>query len=226
MITGEARVINVDFAPFIVVHAVFMVAGWGICVPLAIYIAHWHRQNAPFWFHAHRNYNILGFLLSIIGFAFAVANVGPRRRHFAGTHEIIGLVLTAFSVLQLILGWFRPEKSEPKSTGRLVFEYLHKGFGYISLLLVIFNVGVQGESNACSVHRWIHISLAAFGHNVVISVAFLVWAIFWSFLILLSCVNACSVHPSNVEYVNGKIPLVEEENKNRTTKRGTDFVKL
>ena len=81
-------------------------------------------------------------IIDIIAFIIAIVFTARKDNpHFANAHMIIGLVVTILSILQPINALFRahpPKDGWPngeKPTGRIVWEWIHKGFGYITWIL-------------------------------------------------------------------------------------------
>jgi len=56
-------------------------------------------------------------------------------------HTYIGLIVVILTTQQPLNAFFRPHPSpgQAKSTGRWIFEIVHKGAGYIAVVLGVFN---------------------------------------------------------------------------------------
>lgn len=141
-------------------HARFMVVAWGVLVPLGIFIARYFKiapgQNWPetldhhFWWNTHRICQYSACILMVLGVALILA--APPLTTLPGPHHLLGWTVLALALLQVLGGIFRGTKggpTEPAADGslrgdhydmtprRLTFEYMHKGAGYLALLLSV-----------------------------------------------------------------------------------------
>lgn len=162
-------------------HARLMVVAWGVLVPLGIIIARYFkiapRQNWPetldhhFWWNTHRfcQYSACG--LMIFGLLFILT--APPLTSLPGPHQVLGWTVLALALVQILGGMLRGSKggpTEPAPDGslrgdhfdmtprRLAFEYIHKGAGYLALVLSMLTI-LAGlwQSNA---PNWMWLSLA------------------------------------------------------------------
>jgi hypothetical protein len=124
-------------------HLAFMVTSWGGLLPLGATAARLLRntpgqsQGPPkAWFVLHRGLQSLGWLLQLLGFGFAIWFVQENGTHFISAHANLGLVVVVLGTLQPLNALVRPHatpEGEKKSTGRLVFEVVHKGLGWVAV---------------------------------------------------------------------------------------------
>ncbi|WP_299783709.1 cytochrome b561 domain-containing protein [uncultured Roseobacter sp.] len=162
-------------------HARFMVVSWGVLVPLGIFIARYFKiapgQNWPetldhhFWWNTHRICQYSACVLMVVGLWFIRS--APPLTTIPGPHQFLGWTVLALAMVQLTGGLLRGTKggpTEPAPDGslhgdhydmtprRLVFEYAHKGAGYLALLLSIATI-LSGlwQANA---PNWMWLSLA------------------------------------------------------------------
>ena len=107
------------------------------------------------WFEVHRAFNSLAIALTIIAFALVVNALNATQvepNHFQplegrgsiGKHKTIGLVVFILAIIQGVGGIMRPhlpDKNddgsdvEPKSSVRVIWEFVHKGSGYAILAM-------------------------------------------------------------------------------------------
>ncbi|MCV3274028.1 cytochrome b561 domain-containing protein [Roseobacter sinensis] len=139
-------------------HARIMVLAWGVLVPLGVLIARYFKiapgQNWPeildhrFWWNTHRICQYSACMLMLLGLWLILT--APALAALPGPHAMLGWTVLALALVQVLGGLLRGTKggpTEPAEDGslhgdhysmtprRLAFEYLHKGAGYLSLLL-------------------------------------------------------------------------------------------
>ena len=133
----------------IIVHGVFMFIGWNICCTLGIMSSAFRniffkKFDISKWFLMHRICQCMVLIFAIIAFILAVLYMEDRKnKHFDVPHTIIGLLIMILAILQPINAAIRshpPTTNELKSLKRLIWEYIHKGFGYITWLLSLANI--------------------------------------------------------------------------------------
>eukprot|EP00955_Chlamydomonas_euryale_P047959 353839-Chlamydomonas_euryale.AAC.48 len=122
-------------------HGIFMGIAWGICVPIGAGIARDARKADPLWFKLHLGLQVTGVSLSLIGFVVVFVG-GASNPNFA--HGTIGIGMgrgehPACPASQGINGAIRPHKSK---RFRTQWEWLHKGSGWIAIVLGIVNVSL------------------------------------------------------------------------------------
>jgi len=148
----ETNLRNVHIA-----HASLMLASWGFLLPLGAMIARFfkHRPNGS-WFNIHRTCQIVGLIFAVIGWIIALRNfdVFTDIGYNNYRHGICGMATMVLGLLQPLNALIRPhatKEGETRSTMRLVWEVIHKGSGYITLLLaaatIILGTTVLPEEN-------------------------------------------------------------------------------
>ncbi len=163
-------------------HARAMVLAWAILLPLGAVAARYFKvtpqQDWPrhvdnrAWWHAHRALQYLGAVLMLLGTALiwserSAATSNPSA--VAVWHGYLGWFVVALGVLQIVSAWLRGTKGGPtdaKIRGdhydmtrhRLWFEALHKGGGWLAVLLAILTI-VLGLM-AADAPRWMPLVLA------------------------------------------------------------------
>ncbi|CAB9505014.1 Eukaryotic cytochrome b561 [Seminavis robusta] len=176
-----------DKKRFFKVHGIMAAIAWGLLAPLAIANS-MCRHLIPkqgLWFEAHRGFNIMVFVLTVIAFAVVVKALedtsGGNADHFKpregalGKHHTIGLVVFILVIVQCIGGMMRPHLPSPgekPSAIRVMWEFGHKGCG-ISLLamgwyqchsgLVLYARRFTNEEDYVGVFWGITATIAAIG---------------------------------------------------------------
>jgi Eukaryotic cytochrome b561 len=128
---------------WLVTHIVCMMLSWGFFLPIGALMAISFRgvfSNTARWFTLHVGIQLLGVALSIAGFVVAFVNIAT---HFKDTHHIVGTVVFAGGLYQALQGFVRPhkpEKGQEATTLRKMWEFCHKGFGRIVIVLAWINI--------------------------------------------------------------------------------------
>lgn len=135
-------------------HGRLMVMAWGLLFPVGILIARYAkvtpRQRWPeeldnkFWWHLHLSLQSLGSLLMLLAIGLIVV-VAQGPSSLARWHAVGGWSLVAGVVIQVVGGRLRGSKGGPGIPGdhylmtrrRLVFEYVHKTLGWLTLVLSV-----------------------------------------------------------------------------------------
>ncbi len=146
---------------WLVWHARAMVAAWAVLLPLGVLAARYFkvtpRQDWPrvldnkAWWHAHRGLQYLGMALAAVGLVLAW-NQGAQASASGWWHHFIGWAVLALGAGQLISAWARGSKGGPTAPTmrgdhydmtphRRWFERLHKGLGWLALLLAMLAIG-------------------------------------------------------------------------------------
>ncbi|CAJ1442851.1 unnamed protein product [Effrenium voratum] len=129
-------------------HLILMALAWTVLLPWGVAIAKFTKladHAAPGkWFRWHRKLQVSGVLLQLIGFVMAVWHVSENGIHFSSPHHFVGLVVFVLAMFQPVNAALRkcvdhPVPGQKKSTGRLIFEIVHKGSGYLAVVLGIAN---------------------------------------------------------------------------------------
>mmetsp|Transcript_145973 Transcript_145973/g.265967 ORF Transcript_145973/g.265967 Transcript_145973/m.265967 type:complete len:597 (-) Transcript_145973:71-1861(-) len=131
-------------------HLMFMTLAWGALVPWGIALANRAKNvaGAPSgaWFRLHRGFNTAGWFLQLIGIVMAVKHVADTGAgHFDSFHKAMGLVVVILGTSQPFIALLRcffekPEEGKLRTTGRMAWEIVHKGIGYIAVLFGVINI--------------------------------------------------------------------------------------
>lgn len=140
--TGEGSLNNV-----FLVHGVLMIIGWGLLLPSGAIIAKFGRHRGDSWFMAHRICQILGLIIALIGFVIALNNSqalgDTNSKTLNYPHAIMGVTVMAMGLAQPLNAFVRPHdkpKGEKKTTTRIVWEVVHKGFGWSAIFLAVVTI--------------------------------------------------------------------------------------
>merc|ERR1711862_539277 len=98
--------------------------------------------GVPIWFAGHRILQSVGVVLQLMGFFFAL--LWKKAAHFKLPHEILGLVMVILGTLQPVNAQLRnlsfvghPHPDGTRSPLRKAWEVLHKGSGYIAVVMKV-----------------------------------------------------------------------------------------
>jgi len=113
---------------------------WGVILPFGVL---WARYAKPLpnaiWFQVHQFLQPIGYAIAIA--AFIIAWLMVNGVYFqALAHGVIGVILVALGLIQVLMGIFRPHKEEnveKQRPVRVLFELGHRWNGRAMLLLVI-----------------------------------------------------------------------------------------
>lgn len=140
----DTAVVN-DDAKLRRLHAICMITSWGFLLPAGAIIAKTFKKMDPFWFHAHKCFQVLGLAIAFTGWMVALMNFAPlfgksvEADPIGGTasndkvsHYCMGMLVMAMGIAQPFNAMVRPSKGEHR---RFVWEVLHKGFGWAAIVL-------------------------------------------------------------------------------------------
>lgn len=166
-------------------HARAMVLAWAILLPLGAIAARYFKVTASqdwprhvdnrAWWHAHRWLQYAGVALMLAGAALVfdwrklAGESSPSPFAVATWHGYLGWTVIALGVVQILSAWLRGSKggpTEPQLRGdhydmtrhRQWFEALHKGGGWLAVLLAIVTVALG--LLAADAPRWMALALA------------------------------------------------------------------
>jgi len=161
-------------------HARSMVAAWGVLAPLAVLVARFFKilpgQDWPrdldnqFWWRSHWMGHVGVLALTALGFSLVL----PLNVSGVKLHNVLGLLLLAMMVVQILLGLYRGSKGGPTAPApdgslrghhydmtpwRLRFEALHKSLGYAALALAVIVILTGLWSANAPVWMWLALGL-------------------------------------------------------------------
>jgi hypothetical protein len=96
----------------------------------------------------HQILQSLGLLIALIGWFIALKNfniLGSSTGAKAYSHAVCGTTTMCLGLLQPFNSLVRPhlpKEDEDKSTLRVVWEIIHKGPGYVAIILAFVTVGL------------------------------------------------------------------------------------
>lgn len=165
--------------PFIAAHGTCMLLGWGLLLPSGVIAAKTLRHKGPVWFKLHRGVQVTGLLLATIGWIIALSRFNvfiAGGAKLSLIHGSLGMVVMSLGLLQPLNAFFRPHPSKPEDsagmkTKRRGWEILHKGSGYLAVLLGLITVGLGIGIAAMLAFQVIY------GLFLLLLLGFLLWAI-------------------------------------------------
>eukprot|EP01084_Bolivina_argentea_P143980 252729_1 len=145
--TGGSRKVEDDHT-LQYAHGIIMWLAWSVFATIGIMGSafRWLFAAKPqgCWFKIHRSAQIAVLVMHLIAFIMAVIFVEDEgAMHFHNNHMRLGLVVTVLVVLQPINAACRPhvpKAGEAKPLGRLVWELIHKSFGYSAWIIAAVTI--------------------------------------------------------------------------------------
>jgi archaellin len=96
-------------------HAILMFIAWGLLLPFGMLWARYTRSlENDIWFLVHRPVQYTGFLISTAGIILGYVMVGEYQFRVVA-HSVIGTIIFAGSILQVIGAFFRPHKKKRRT---------------------------------------------------------------------------------------------------------------
>ena len=144
-------------APWAMWHARWMVLAWGVLLPVGALVARFFKvlpaQNWPqvvdntLWWHTHRALQWAGFACLLVGL-WLVWGKATGRGDLPRLHGWVGWLVCVLAALQVLGALARGSKGGPTdhtirgdhydmTSRRRVFERLHKGLGWLAVLLAV-----------------------------------------------------------------------------------------
>jgi len=123
-------------------HAILMFVSWGLILPIGVFCARYLRSfPEALWFKLHRPLQYGGFVVALAGIILGYFMVGSNQFRVLG-HAILGTIILALSLAQVVVAFFRPHKelNEPTTSERFAFEIFHHWNGRILVLLAIVQI--------------------------------------------------------------------------------------
>jgi hypothetical protein len=126
-----------------IAHGALMVAAFGVLLPSGVVIARYTKTLfGDSWFVVHMVVQLAGYFIGFAAFVIGLYMVD--RSHFdTKAHAQLGLAVIVAGVIQVALGFFRPdhvEKGLPKPIYRFVWEIAHKSLGKIINVVSIVTI--------------------------------------------------------------------------------------
>ena len=144
-------------------HARLMVLAWGVIAPAGVFVTrymkilpwqNWPRElDSQVWWLCHWIGQSLALILSALGVVLIIGSGGGGSASFL--HVVLGYCVLALGGFQLTLGIMRGSKGGPTNPApdgslhgdhydmtrrRLVFETLHRTFGYLALAIAMATI--------------------------------------------------------------------------------------
>ena len=127
-----------DAVFWFVVHGVCMFAGWGVLIPLAVYVAAFERKRlGEKWIVWHQIFLYTAY--AFITVAFIISMVIVKRPWEWKTHKVLGLLLYAWITVQVIVGLI-VYYTDPDQKQKLLRK-VHILSGYLMIITGLVNIG-------------------------------------------------------------------------------------
>lgn len=171
-----------EIAPQVAWHARLMVLAWSVLIPLGVLLARFYKVTPhqdfpahldnPFWWHGHRALQYSGIALALLA-VFLIWRLNSDF-NIQIWHHIFGYGLLVLGMLQVLGAQLRGTKGGPTDVAkglplrgdhfdmtrrRIIFEWCHKGGGYVALALVVITT-MLGLALA-DAPRWMVLVIAA-----------------------------------------------------------------
>ncbi|KAK7043683.1 hypothetical protein VNI00_008294 [Paramarasmius palmivorus] len=127
----------------VICHGALVTIGFLVLLPFGSLAARWTRTVTPKWFKVHRITNhYIGLPVILIGWLLGpVAVFDAQASHFLDAHQICGLLLFAFYLLQIMLGRYVHKRNQlPDRKGHPPSNILHVCFGLFIVSLAFLQV--------------------------------------------------------------------------------------
>jgi hypothetical protein len=121
------------------IHGTIMTFIVLVVFPLGAIVARYFREVlGTRWIKFHMGMMISGVLSMIVGLMFALGHTSFQ--FHVGVHQVLGIILIPVTVVQVVVGLFRPHPG--KSTKRIAFNWVHRCTG-VGVFLVGCELGVS-----------------------------------------------------------------------------------
>ncbi|KAG9447616.1 hypothetical protein H6P81_013744 [Aristolochia fimbriata] len=151
--TGKGRSFAAHRRRLRKLHGVFSIAGWGTLLPLGIIVARYIKKF-PFqvekWFRLHVSCQVLAFTLGTTAWIIGISLGNSSNNYTFNTHRILGIVVFALALLQMLAVWLRPKKNDDF---RQYWHMYHHFVGYALFGLIVVNI-FQGIRILRPVMKW------------------------------------------------------------------------
>ncbi|KNC87737.1 hypothetical protein SARC_00171 [Sphaeroforma arctica JP610] len=139
---------NTTYRKALLAHGILMALAWLLLTPIAIFssafrpiFTHFKDDTGLWWFHSHVTMNILGLMASTVGFGVSFLLVSQI--NFTDKHHILGLCVMIIGWIQPFNALLRPRRvttyKQHNDAPKSVWEFYHKGVGYIGMVLAMIN---------------------------------------------------------------------------------------
>ncbi|THU49778.1 hypothetical protein C4D60_Mb06t13110 [Musa balbisiana] len=117
-------------------HALLVMLGWGVLMPIGIVVARYFKNWDPLWFYSHLSIQGLGFGLGLAGviLGFGLDDDGISG---VGVHEGLGIAILVGGCLQVTALLARPGKA---SKVRKYWNWYHHYVGRAAVVCAVANV--------------------------------------------------------------------------------------
>lgn len=147
-------------------HAILMTLGLGIMLPVGVAVARYSKKGgSTAWFQIHRALQSVGTLFAFIAVGVIIdhaESVGTD--HFSHTHGLIGIIIVALCLVQVLGGALRPHIGTPMRAAWLAGHRIVGVFIVVASLLNVFG-GLSHNNSADNLTfawaAWVAVYVAA-----------------------------------------------------------------
>ncbi|BFY99220.1 hypothetical protein BsWGS_02260 [Bradybaena similaris] len=180
-------------SPLIRAHGSLMVGAWIFLASIGIVVARYYKPvwtnlilSQKVWFQIHRTSMVLVFACTVAGFIIIFVEVQgwsqlSTEKDYLKAHPIMGLVVTALTIINPGMALFRPHPDAPK---RPIFNWAHWFVGMAAHILGVITVYFGVKLDSAGVPYYL----------IYIIAAYVAWQIF---VMLLLEVITCYGHKSD-----------------------------
>ncbi|KAJ2993963.1 hypothetical protein HDV02_001931 [Globomyces sp. JEL0801] len=118
-------------------HAIFMILGWVLIVPISILLARFGRVKFDSWFRLHQALQFSALILIIGSFIIILYK---NKLYISNPHAMLGIIVLSLGAIAVLLGSFSYYTRNPGKTLHWFDDKLHWWVGRTAALLAILNV--------------------------------------------------------------------------------------
>jgi cytochrome b561 len=166
-------------------HALLMIGAWLYLIPSGILVATFKGLFGPAWVQLHMPIQVMGVLAMLCGVlvistslnSVNADHLNSEKTDF-GVHTYLGVMALCIAGFQIFLGVTRPHKPAPneeKPFVRLAFEVLHRGIGFIAVLVALLCVlsGIDHADSFSYINDKMPYMIAAFAPLAIFAILLL-----------------------------------------------------
>lgn len=141
-----------------VLHGIMMMVAWAFLLPGGIVVAKFRIPNKDTWFKTHMGMQFLGLICATTGLVLIIVAYNREKlNHFQIPHAKMGLVVMVLAGLQPLNAFIRPPVGDGRTTfKRMIWEIIHKGLGYVVVLLAWINIFLAMDLSVMNVDLLTH----------------------------------------------------------------------
>ncbi|XP_010909034.3 cytochrome b561 and DOMON domain-containing protein At3g07570, partial [Elaeis guineensis] len=144
-------------------HAILVMLGWGVLMPIGMMMARYFKQFDPFWFYSHISIQGIGFLLGVAGIILGFKLGDDEGEGDIDTHKNLGIFILVFGCLQVMAFLARPGKD---AKVRRYWNWYHYWVGRAAIACAVGNIfyglDLAGEDRSWSIGYGIFLGVWGF----------------------------------------------------------------